>query len=72
MFGFVERRQRDRKLDSEARRREWNEKYGGRDGEFAIGSRNEESEDLKIRANASKFDLDNVCKILLTYMYDNF
>lgn len=50
-----ERRQRDRKLDSEARRREWNERYGGKDGEFAIGSRNEESEDLKIRANASRY-----------------
>lgn len=50
-----ERRQRDRKLDSEARRREWNEKYAGRDGEFAIGSRLEESEDLKIRSNASRY-----------------
>lgn len=50
-----ERRQRDRKLDTEARRREWNERYAGKDGEFAIGSRVEESEDLKIRANASRY-----------------
>ena len=58
MFSTVERRQRDRKLDSEARRREWNERYAGKDGEFAVGSRNEESEDLKIRANASKLGGD--------------
>ena len=54
MLSILERRQRDRKLDSEARRREWNERYGGKDGEFAIGSRKEESQDLKIRANASE------------------
>ena len=54
-FLYTERRQRDRKLDSEARRREWNERYAGKNGEFAVGgSRVEETEDMNIRANNSK------------------
>ena len=54
-LAIPERRQRDRKLDSEARRKEWNERYAGKNGEFAVGgSRVGETEDMNIRANNSK------------------